>query len=63
MTDARAAPQRRLLTYRQTSTYLGLSERKLWTLVSESEIPVVRSGRSVRFDKADLDEWIERMKR
>ena len=41
---------------------LAISPRTLWTLAKEDEIPVVRIGRSVRFDPADLQDYIERQK-
>jgi len=56
-------PEQRLLTYRQAAAYLSLSERKLWGLAASAKIPVCRIGRSVRFDLADLDRFIEKMKK
>lgn len=56
------ATQARLMTYRQAAQYLALSERKLWGLAASAEIPVFRSGRAVRFDRADLDSWVEGLK-
>ena len=41
---------------------LAISSRKLWTLTNCGEIPCVRIGRSVRYDVADLESWIERSK-
>lgn len=52
-----------LLTYRQAAKVLGVTERTVWTLVHDGELPVVRFGRSVRIDPADLREFIERGKR
>lgn len=51
-----------LLTARQAAKALTISERKLWTLTQQGEIPVVKSGRSVRYDPADLRAWIDRKK-
>lgn len=53
----------RLLNYRRAAQYLSLSERKLWALAASAEIPVCRIGRSVRFDRADLDLFIDRLKK
>jgi excisionase family DNA binding protein len=52
-----------LLTARQAAQRLSLSERTLWTLTNVAgEIPCVRHGRWVRYDPADLVEWIGRRK-
>ncbi len=51
-----------LLTVRQAAKVLSISERTLWTLTANKEIPPVRFGRSVRYDPADLRAWISRAK-
>jgi excisionase family DNA binding protein len=51
-----------LLTVRQASKVLSISERSLWTLTANGEIQAVRFGRSVRYDPADLKKWIEAKK-
>jgi excisionase family DNA binding protein len=51
-----------LLTYRQAAKVLGVTERTIWTLVDRGALPVVRFGRSVRIDPADLRAFIERAK-
>lgn len=43
-----------LLTYREAGKLLGVTERTIWTLVQQGELPAVRFGRSVRIDPADL---------
>jgi excisionase family DNA binding protein len=49
----------RLLTCRETAGVLGVTDRTLRTLVRTGSLPaVVRFGRSVRFDPADLREFI-----
>ncbi|MHC4281147.1 MAG: helix-turn-helix domain-containing protein [Planctomycetota bacterium] len=48
----------RLLKSKQAAEYLCISERKLWDLQKSQRIPVVRIGRSVRFDLDDLDAFI-----
>lgn len=52
----------RLLTSKESATYLAISERKLWSMSNAGDIPVVRLGRSVRYDMIDLDEFIQRAK-
>ncbi len=41
---------------------ISISPRKLWAMTASGEIPCVRFGRSVRYDPADLREWIESQK-
>ena len=41
---------------------LSISPRKLWAMTNSGEIPSVRFGRSVRYDPADLREWIDSQK-
>ena len=56
----------RLLTVRQAAEYLGRvgptgepSESAIYHLVHRREIPVVRHGRNLRFDRLQLDRWVE----
>jgi excisionase family DNA binding protein len=51
-----------LLTYKQAGALLGVTERTVWTLVDDGELPAVRFGRSVRIDPADLRAYIDRCK-
>jgi len=39
---------------------LGVSVRYLRRLVSQRRIPYVKLGHYVRFDPAEIDEWIDR---
>jgi len=48
-----------LLTARETAKALSISERKLWNLTNENEIPAIRFGRSVRYAIEDIQLWIE----
>jgi excisionase family DNA binding protein len=41
---------------------LSISPRKLWAMTNSGEIPCVRFGKSVRYDPADLREWIDSQK-
>lgn len=52
----------KLLTYRQAAEMLGVTDRTVWTLVDEGELPAVRFGRSVRIDPVDLRTYIDRCK-
>lgn len=54
MTDAK------FLTYEQAASYLSLPIGTLRSMVHRSVIPHHRLGpRTVRFDRADLDAWLE----
>ncbi len=53
----------KLLTSKQAAKYLCICERKLWELKKSQRIPVVRIDRSVRYDIADLDSFIEQLKK
>ena len=52
-----------LLKTQQAAESLAISPRKLWSLTASGEIPHVRIGRCVRYDFADLQQWIEDRKR
>lgn len=53
----------RFLTYTQAAGYLALKPGTLRALVSHKRIPHVRIGpRSVTFDRAELDRWLEARK-
>lgn len=60
--DSTNAPER-LLTYRETADFLGVTDRTVRTLVSTHVLPAVRFGGSVRIDPADLREFVENAKR
>lgn len=52
----------RLLKSREAARYLSLCERKLWAMTQDGIIPAVRIGRAVRYDRDDLDQFIQRAK-
>jgi hypothetical protein len=68
-----APAMKRLLTVKEAAAYLGLyketedgtkeeSESAIYHLVSRRQIPVVRKGRTLKFDIKDLDRMIESQK-
>lgn len=57
--QAPKAIQTRLMPPREAAKYLAICEKSLWTLTKEGRLPSVRIGRSVRYDVADLDAFIE----
>jgi excisionase family DNA binding protein len=62
MTDAPTAPAPLLLTSRQTAAALQVCEKTLWALTRNGRLPVVRIGRAVRYDVADVQRFIEAAK-
>jgi excisionase family DNA binding protein len=51
-----------LIGYREAARLLGVSDRTIFSLAKQGQIPAVRIGRAVRFDPADLRTWIEKAK-
>ncbi len=51
--------ERRLVTVREAAQYLAVSVSTLYGWVWQRRIPFVKVGRSLRFDLADLEEFIE----
>jgi len=56
---------RRLMTTAETAVYTGLAESTLEQsrVTGKLGLPFVKIGRSVFYDKADVDSWIESKKR
>jgi excisionase family DNA binding protein len=50
------------MNLKAAATALAISPRKLWALTASGEVPCVRIGRSVRYDAADLDAFVEASK-
>jgi len=50
-----------LLTVREAASFLGLSERTVWEITGpRGDLPAIRIGRSVRYSRADLSDYIDR---
>ena len=62
VSDARSNEPAGLLRSDEAAKFLAISPRTLWTLTKEGDIPVVRIGSLVRYDPADLQDYIERQK-
>ena len=56
--ESARALQPSLLKPHDAAALLNVSARSLWSLYNRGEIPVVRIGKAVRFDPADLERWI-----
>ena len=47
-----------IMTVRDVAKYLRLSEAKVYRLVNKGSLPVVRIGKTWRFRKDLLDDWL-----
>ena len=54
----------RLLTVKNTASYLGISAQTIYNALTARKFPIrpLRLGRAVRFDIKDLDSYIEGLK-
>ena len=50
---------KRLLKAPELAEYIGTTTLNVYQMVSKKQIPFVKIGRSVRFDKWDIDRFIE----
>jgi excisionase family DNA binding protein len=59
-----SGPQgRRFLTVPEVAEELRISERSVWRLIEEGELPAHKFGSSTRVKREDLDSYIERCRR
>ena len=49
---------RRLLTVKEISNLLGLSEESIWRYARKRSIPVIYIGRQMRFDEMEIRRWM-----
>ena len=48
-----------LLSVKELASRLGMSTDHVWRLCREGDVPHTRiNGRTIRFDAAEIDEWI-----
>lgn len=47
----------RYMTIEQCSVYIGRSVTAIYRLVAKREIPFIRRGRNLRFDRVAIDVW------
>lgn len=52
----------RLFSTAQAAAYLGVSSRTIGRLVSTGELNAIRYFKWLRYDRVDLDEFIDRIK-
>ncbi|RLA50418.1 MAG: DNA-binding protein [Deltaproteobacteria bacterium] len=49
-----------ILTIREVSEYLKVTERTIYRLAAAKKIPGFKVGGAWRFSKAEIDQWIRR---
>jgi excisionase family DNA binding protein len=54
-----SGPVARLLNVKEAAAYIGRTEQAVHHLIHKRELIVVRQGRRVHLDRADLDRWID----
>ena len=56
--------KKELMTYQQLGDYLNVKVSTLYAWVCRGRIPFVRfSGRMVRFDRDEIDNWLDAKRR
>lgn len=61
-TSLESASGATLYTYKQAGAILQVTDRTVYNLVRQGELPAVRFGRNVRIDRRDLEQFIEACK-
>lgn len=51
-----------LLSVKRLAEYLQMSEKWVYERIQFNEMPYCKIGRSVRFKKSDIDEWVDTLK-
>lgn len=50
----------KLMNIEEAASYLGIRLSRLYTATRRKELPFMKVGRLVRFEKNQLDQWIEK---
>ena len=58
-----APPPGRFLTVAECARHIGRSAKAVYHLVDAGQIPHMRQGRVIRFDRDKLDRWMEKHSR
>jgi excisionase family DNA binding protein len=61
--DGSRCSKAKFLTVPQVAQELGISERSVWRLIEDEELPAHDFGSSTRVKRSDLDAYIARSKR
>ena len=54
--------EQRYLSPLELSLYLGMSIQTIYEWTSQKKIPFIKLGRLVKFDKQEIDEWMQTQK-
>jgi excisionase family DNA binding protein len=49
----------KVFTIPEVAAYLKISKSKIYQLVSQKQIPLLKVGRNVRIRESDLKKWLE----
>ncbi len=60
MNDHPNDPNGSIMTVHDIANYLRLSEAKVYKLAKEGQLPALRVGKSWRFRKDMIDEWMRK---
>lgn len=52
-----------ILTIKEVAAYLKLTEKTAYRLAAERTLPGFKVGGSWRFDRKDIEKWIEKQKK
>ncbi len=55
--------KKRLIPFKDVMVMLGIGKTTLYNMVSKEEIPFVRIDRTIKFDKEDIDKFIQGKKK
>jgi len=58
----RVSMEKRLLTIAEVSHYTGFSINTLYSWAARRRIPFIKAGRLIKFDKNEIDRWIDEHK-
>ena len=49
-----------LMTLQEVAVYLRVTDKTIYRLLKQGSIPATKVGHQWRFDKASIDEWLQR---
>ena len=49
-----------LMTVQELAYYLRVTKKTIYRLLRRGDIPAIKVGKQWRFDKAAIDEWLQR---
>lgn len=55
--------ERQLMTLEEVAQHLRIGKRTTYAWAKSGKLPAFKVGGSWRFDRADIDRWVEKQKR